>query len=87
MTQLYCVLNLVPVAPVAASSTKFSTKFSTCTKFSTTLESTVRVVVLNLVLNLVVSSTVELSKTKLGTLPPLVLGGIIENQNSDFVMT
>ena len=30
-------------------------------------------------------STVELSKTKLGTLPPLVLGGIIENQNSDFV--
>jgi hypothetical protein len=32
------------------------------------------------------SCTVKLSKTKLGTLPPLVLGGIIENQNSDFVM-
>jgi hypothetical protein len=30
--------------------------------------------------------TVELSGTKLWTLPPLVLGGIIENQNSDFVM-
>jgi hypothetical protein len=29
--------------------------------------------------------TVELSRTKLETLPPLVLGGIIENQNSDFV--
>ena len=29
--------------------------------------------------------TVELSETKFGTLPPLVLGGIIENQNSDFV--
>jgi hypothetical protein len=28
--------------------------------------------------------TVELSGTKLGTLPPLALGGIIENQNSDF---
>jgi hypothetical protein len=33
------------------------------------------------------STTVELSRTELGTLPPLVLGGIIENQNSDFVMT
>ena len=31
--------------------------------------------------------TVELSGIKLGMLPPLVLGGIIENQNSDFVMT
>ena len=31
--------------------------------------------------------TVKLSKTKLRTLPPLVLGRIIENQNSDFVMT
>jgi hypothetical protein len=31
--------------------------------------------------------TVELSGTKLVTLPPLVLGGIIENQNSGFVMT
>ena len=30
--------------------------------------------------------TVKLSRTKLGTLPPLVLGGIMENQNSDFVM-
>jgi hypothetical protein len=30
--------------------------------------------------------TVKLSGTELGTLPPLVLGGIIENQNSDFVM-
>jgi hypothetical protein len=30
--------------------------------------------------------TVELSKTKLGTFPLLLLGGIIENQNSDFVM-
>jgi hypothetical protein len=29
-------------------------------------------------------ATVKLSTTKLGTLPPLVLGGIIENQNSDF---
>jgi hypothetical protein len=29
--------------------------------------------------------TVELSRTELGTLPPLVLEGIIENQNSDFV--
>jgi hypothetical protein len=33
------------------------------------------------------TSTVKLSETKLWTLPPLVLGGIIENQNSDFVMT
>ena len=32
------------------------------------------------------ADTVELSRTKLRTLPPLVLGGIIENQNSDFVM-
>ena len=31
--------------------------------------------------------TVKLSGTELRTLPPLVLGGIIENQNSDFVMT
>ena len=30
--------------------------------------------------------TVELSRTKLGTLPPLELSRIIENQNSDFVM-
>jgi hypothetical protein len=30
--------------------------------------------------------TVELRGTKLRTFPPLVLGGIIENQNSDFVM-
>ena len=30
--------------------------------------------------------TVELSETKLGTFPLLLLGGIIENQNSDFVM-
>jgi hypothetical protein len=30
--------------------------------------------------------TVELSKTELGILLPLVLEGIIENQNSDFVM-
>jgi hypothetical protein len=30
--------------------------------------------------------TVELSRTKLGTFPLLLLGGIIENQNSDFVM-
>jgi hypothetical protein len=29
--------------------------------------------------------TVRLSRTKLGTLLSLVLGGIIENQNSDFV--
>ena len=29
--------------------------------------------------------TVEMSKTKLRMLPPLVLGRIIENQNSDFV--
>jgi hypothetical protein len=35
---------------------------------------------------LITTYTVELGKTKLGTLPPLVLGGIIENQNSDFVM-
>ena len=28
---------------------------------------------------------VELSGTELGTMRPLVLGGIIENQNSDFV--
>jgi hypothetical protein len=32
------------------------------------------------------SITLELSGTKLGTSRPLVLGGIIENQNSDFVM-
>jgi hypothetical protein len=31
--------------------------------------------------------TAKLSKTKSGALPPRVLGGIIENQNSDFVMT
>ena len=30
--------------------------------------------------------TVELSRTKLGRLRLLLLGGIIENQNSDFVM-
>ena len=30
--------------------------------------------------------TLGLSKTKLGTFPPLVLGGIIEDPNSDFVM-
>ena len=34
----------------------------------------------------VVTNTVKLSGTELGTLPPLVLGGIIKNQNSDFVM-
>jgi hypothetical protein len=46
--------------------------------------------VLNLVLNYYLGidlSTVELSGTELRTFPPLVLGGIIENQNSDFVMT
>ena len=32
-------------------------------------------------------STVELSKTKLWMLRCLLLGGIVENQNSDFVMT
>jgi hypothetical protein len=32
-------------------------------------------------------ATVELSGTELGTLRLLLLGGIIENQNSDFVMT
>jgi hypothetical protein len=32
------------------------------------------------------SNTVELIRTELWTLPPLLLGGIIENQNSDFVM-
>jgi hypothetical protein len=38
------------------------------------------------ILNLkIYGPTVKLSKTKLWTLPPLVLGGIIENQNSDFV--
>ena len=31
--------------------------------------------------------TVELSGIKLFKLPPLVLGEIIENQNSDFAMT
>jgi hypothetical protein len=31
-------------------------------------------------------TTVELGGTELGTLPPLSLGGIIDNQNSDFVM-
>jgi hypothetical protein len=30
--------------------------------------------------------TVELREPELGTLRPLVLGGVIENQNSDFVM-
>jgi hypothetical protein len=30
-------------------------------------------------------NTVKLSRPKLGMLPPLVLGGIIENQNSLFV--
>jgi hypothetical protein len=30
--------------------------------------------------------TVELRGPELGTLRPLVLGGVIENQNSDFVM-
>jgi hypothetical protein len=33
------------------------------------------------------TSTMELSKIKLCKFPPLVLGEIIENQNSDFVMT
>ena len=37
-------------------------------------------------LDLVPTTTVELSITKLGMLLTLVLGGIIENQNSDFVM-
>jgi hypothetical protein len=32
-------------------------------------------------------TTVELGETELGTLRCLLLGGIIENQNSDFVMT
>jgi hypothetical protein len=32
------------------------------------------------------TTTVKLSGTELRTLPSLVLGGIIENQNSDFVM-
>ena len=46
---------------------------------------------INLVLNyyLLVGihlSTVEMSGTELRMFPPLVLGGIIENQNSDFVM-
>jgi hypothetical protein len=31
------------------------------------------------------NNTVELSRTELWMLPPLVLGGVIENQNSDFV--
>ena len=46
--------------------------------------------VLNLVLNYYLGidlSTVKLSRTKLWTFLPLVLGGIIENQNSDFAMT
>jgi hypothetical protein len=30
--------------------------------------------------------TVDLRRIELRVLPPLVLGGIIENQNSDFVM-
>ena len=30
-------------------------------------------------------NTVDLNKTKLGILTLLLLGGIIENQNSDFV--
>jgi hypothetical protein len=30
--------------------------------------------------------TNELSGTELGTLPPLVIGGIIENKNSDLVI-
>jgi hypothetical protein len=34
-----------------------------------------------------VGITVELGRKELGTLPSLVLGGIIENQNLDFVMT
>jgi hypothetical protein len=45
--------------------------------------------VLNLVLNYYLGidlSTIELSETELRTILPLVLGGIIENQNSDFVM-
>jgi hypothetical protein len=33
-----------------------------------------------------VQNTVNLRRTELQTLRPLVLGGIIENQNSDFVM-
>ena len=33
------------------------------------------------------ASTVKLRGIKLWMLPPLVLGEIIENQNSDFVMT
>ena len=33
------------------------------------------------------ASTVKLRRIKLCKLPPLVLGEIIENQNSDFVMT
>jgi hypothetical protein len=34
----------------------------------------------------VAGTTVKLIGTKLRRLPPLVLGGIIENQNSDFVI-
>ena len=33
------------------------------------------------------TSTVQLRRIELCKLPPLVLGEIIENQNSDFVMT
>ena len=40
----------------------------------------------NTVLLVNLASTIELSGTKLRTLRLLVLGGIIENQNSDFVM-
>ena len=60
-----------------------STKFSKCTRVYTA--------VLNLVVRCLGTAvlyssihrldTVELSKTKLGTLPPLELSGIIENQN------
>ena len=35
----------------------------------------------------VYTCTVYLAKTELGTLRSLLLGGIIENQNSDFVMS
>ena len=54
-----------------------------CQNHDPLILSLVHVYILNLVL---VHVTIELSKTELGMFPLLLLGGIIENQNSDFVM-
>ena len=54
-----------------------------CQNHDPLILSLVHVYILNLVL---VHATIELSKTELEMFPLLLLGGIIENQNSDFVM-